>query len=297
MLGYAGNSWSQNVIILLCRRNLRPCLELWLLFPSSPSVKEGDERTEDSPIENHYSGLESKWHGVPEKTMVLRTRENRWSQTLLEGAHWEGKKQWSQQVKSLPTVRVGQRFCFWRFWKLTGQNPEHPYQILKLDLVWEDMWTRWLSEVSHDTNSTLTAYQKKLLNYSHVIWHNTEVWFYFSFKKVMCIINRLITASSCLISLSAEDKRFFFANKQSYILKAVTLIWNPVKFAELVRKKNLYCCFGVFREKDVHGLSKSTKCQIMNYSRMKMNVELVPRNMESFVADVSVIALSAITAK
>lgn len=53
----------------------------------------------------------------------------------------------------------------------------------------------------------------------------------------------------------------------------------------------------MFREKDVHGLSKSTKCQIMNYSRMKMNVELVPRNMESFVADVSVIALSAITAK
>lgn len=150
------------------------------------------------------------------------------------------------------------KILFLEIWKLTGQNPEHPYQILKLDLVWEDMWTRWLSEVSHDTNSTLTAYQKKLLNYSQVIWHNTEVWFYFSLKKVMCIINRLITASSCLISLSAEDKRFFFANKQSYILKAVTLIWNPVKFAELVRKKNLYCCFGVFREKDVHGLSKST---------------------------------------
>lgn len=39
------------------------------------------------------------------------------------------------------------------------------------------------------------------------------------------------------------------------------------------------------------------QCQIMNYSGMKMNVELVPRNMESFVADASVIALSAIIAK
>lgn len=76
MLGYVGNSWSQKVIILLCRRNLKPCLELWILFPSSPSVKEGDERTEDSAIENHYSGLESKSHGVPEKTMVLRTRKS-----------------------------------------------------------------------------------------------------------------------------------------------------------------------------------------------------------------------------
>lgn len=81
-------------------------------------------------------------------------------------------------------VRVRQRFCFWRFWKLIGQNPEHPDLIFKLDLVWKGIWTTWLSEVSHDTNSSLTACQRKLLNYSCVIWHNTEVWFYFSFKKI-----------------------------------------------------------------------------------------------------------------
>lgn len=76
MLGYVGNSWSKKVIILLCRTSLRPCLELWLLFLPSPLVKEGDERTEDSPVENHYSDLESKSHGVPEKTLFLRTRES-----------------------------------------------------------------------------------------------------------------------------------------------------------------------------------------------------------------------------
>lgn len=118
-------------------------------------------------------------------------------------------------------------------------------------------------------------------------------------KISLYFIKGLVSASLCLIRFSAEDMRLFsLMDKKSDSLKAGILLWSPMKFSEIMKRKknpkNLFFCFGVFQENELNGLIQSTKkiilLTILEWKR-------IPRDVQVSQTGDSVILLSDAVAK